>query len=1205
VIRLRILGPIELVDSYGRPLESILAQPKRTALLAYLAARAPAGVFHRRDALLALFWPELDESHARSALNQAIRFLRRELRDEKATVIVSRGAEELGLAPTGVWCDVSAMRQCLDEDRFGDALALYRGDLLAGFFADAAGFEEWLEVERTRLRAGAARAARALAEARERDRNYTTAVANARRAVELSDADERIVRELLELMERLGDRAGAIRAYEDFARRLAEEYDAEPAADTRALIERIRSADPPSRATLPRPSDADTWEVIRELGRGGMATVYLARDTKHDRQVALKVMRPELALSLGPERFLREIQLTARLAHPHILPLIDSGARDGQMYLVTPYVSGESLRARLEREHALPLDDARRLAREVAEALEYAHRSGIVHRDIKPENILLADGHAIVADFGVARALASSGTSPTAEMDRGMGSPSYMSPEARDGGVIDARADVYSLGRMLCEMLTGELPDCAHAADRLRAAHVPKAIVQLIAECLESEAQRRPSAAAVLRRLESPAAPVVGRTRVTSAIERPWTWAAVAMLIVATTGAAWWYRGRVASGAAIDPSTIALFPFRVSAPDTSYNYLGEGMAELLAPEFTGAGSPRAIDPGTAFRVWDRVRGTRGFVDRSEALRIAGELGAGQLLEGTIVASGRRVSVTATIVASSGAPAAPVTVEGSADSLAPLVANLATRLLARGTEAWRSSANAPGSTSPEAVRAFVEGRQSYRRGTGEAIRLFGEAIDIDSTFVQAAYWLSIMAGLEDGVPAARREQAYRLAWQDRARLSEAQRQLLQGIVGPSGPSTPVGRIALHRALERATIAHPGLPEGWQLLGDSYLHYGALMGFDDWASRARLAFERAYAIDSLYGSPGHLALLAFMDRDRKAFTRWTQRLESRRGSVPVVERWLEALITGTDADRTQAREAFARAGGQGGWPWAAGVSVPRDEVDLLVGRVAALATNENMRRQASRFVVMIASNGGQPERAGAARAALFGRDSVALDLDVLIWAEPDAPAAIERLSRAVRDDAVGSIDWSVRCELMLARLRAGDTTDLSRTLVALRDTAPTAAPASAPSSPRQPNAVANRERRVCANLAEAIGASLTSRTGMARLIAADSMMRVKPWGSPLGEMHPHWNYDLALALARHNAWGAAAAAARRRLFGRPARFAVSLRDEGRWSMLAGDTANAVRAWTRYLDFRTAPEPVFSAEVSEVRRSLASLRGDASRR
>jgi hypothetical protein len=184
-------------------------------------------------------------------------------------------------------------------------------------------------------------------------------------------------------------------------------------------------------------------------------------------------------------------------------------------------------------------------------------------------------------------------------------------------------------------------------------------------------------------------------------------------------------------------------------------------------------------------------------------------------------------------------------------------------------------------------------------------------------------------------------------------------------------------------------------------------------------------------------------------------------------------------------------------------------------------------------------------------------------------------------------------------------MLARLRSRDTTDLSRTLAALRDTARTGESARAASSPRQPNAVAIRERRVCANLAEAIAASQTSRAGLAHLVAADSMMRAKPWGSPFGEMNPHWNYDLALAFARHKAWGAAAAAARRRLFGRPARFAISLRDEGRWSLLAGDTTNAVRAWTRYLDLRTAPEPVLSAEVNEVRGSLARLRGGASRR
>src|SRR3989454_1559557 len=204
---------------------------------------------------------------------------------------------------------------------------------------------------------------------------------------------------------------------------------------------------------------AGRYTLEREIGRGGMATVYLGRDVKHHRAVAIKVLRPELAAALGPDRFLREIEIAAGLTHPHILTLHDSGEADSFLYYVMPYVEGESLRDRLTREKQLSVADATHIAQQVASALDYAHTHDVVHRDIKPENILLVAGQAVVSDFGIARGIRAAGGEKLTATGVSVGTPIYMSPEQAAGrGPLDGRADIYSLGCVLYEMLAGEPP---------------------------------------------------------------------------------------------------------------------------------------------------------------------------------------------------------------------------------------------------------------------------------------------------------------------------------------------------------------------------------------------------------------------------------------------------------------------------------------------------------------------------------------------------------------------------------------------------------------------------------------------------------------------------------------------------------------------------------------------------------------------------
>src|SRR5512134_1285113 len=271
---------------------------------------------------------------------------------------------------------------------------------------------------------------------------------------------------------------------------------------------------------------AGRYQLERELGRGGMATVYLAQDLKHQRQVALKVLKPELAAVLGADRFVQEITTTAALQHPHILPLFDSGSAGGFLYYVMPYVEGETLRSKLSRETQLGIEEAVRIACEVADALDYAHRHGVIHRDIKPENILLHDGRPMVADFGIALALSAAAGGRMTETGMSLGTPHYMSPEqATAEKLITARSDIYSLGSVLYEMLTGNPPHVGASAQqiimkivteeaapvtKLRKA-VPGNVAAAVAQALEKlPADRFASAADFGAALRSPAFTAVG-----------------------------------------------------------------------------------------------------------------------------------------------------------------------------------------------------------------------------------------------------------------------------------------------------------------------------------------------------------------------------------------------------------------------------------------------------------------------------------------------------------------------------------------------------------------------------------------------------------------------------------------------------------------------------------------------------------------------
>ena len=369
----------------------------------------------------------------------------------------------------------------------------------------------------------------------------------------------------------------------------------------------------------PRPDTlAGRYRIEREIGAGAMATVYLARDLKHDRDVAVKILRPDLAESVGRERFLREIHLAAKLAHPHILPLFDSGD-DGALYYVMPNVQGHSLRDRITADRQLPVADAVRIASEIAAALDHAHRQGVVHRDIKPENIMLQDGHALVADFGIGKALSDVADHSLTQIGTSVGTPAYMSPEQAVGESIDGRSDIYSLGCVLYEMLVGEPPFTGPTVQSV----IAKRFVQTPADV-----------AALRDAVSRPVARVVQRALARSPMDRFETAADLRDALLASTSSSTPAQGRAPA------QSIAVLPFENLSADKESDYLGDGISEEIINVLTQIDGLRVAARTSAFS----FKGTR------DDLRTIGEkLNVATVLEGSVRKAGTRLRVTAQLI----------------------------------------------------------------------------------------------------------------------------------------------------------------------------------------------------------------------------------------------------------------------------------------------------------------------------------------------------------------------------------------------------------------------------------------------------------------------------------------------------------------------------------------------------------------------------
>jgi serine/threonine-protein kinase len=491
---------------------------------------------------------------------------------------------------------------------------------------------------------------------------------------------------------------------------------------------------------------ADRYAVESEIGRGGMAVVYLAEDLKHHRQVAIKVLHPELSASLGAERFLREIEIATKLVHPRILPIFDSGEADGFLFYVMPYIDGESLRDRLDREKQLPLEDALQIAQQVADVLSYAHDQGIVHRDIKPENILFEAGHAIVADFGIAKAIATAGGEKLTQTGLAVGTPAYMSPEQAGGeAYTDGRADLYALGCVLYEMLAGDPPftgatsqvilarKSTESVPSLRTARetVPEGVEAVIARSLaKAPADRYPTAEAFGEALRDPPQPEVSRARRRRALIL-----AVSAVVV---GTGWVVLSTLRSASAEAFPVVAVLPCDNRSRDAEQDQVADDWSEDLIRNLLKTAQLRP-------RSWSTMRKYRGS-ERSPS-EIAAEEQAGYFLNCGVDETGSEVRFVADLVRTDDEELVwanefqdELTVAGITSMQSRVVQEIAEALGAGISSSELAQLDRLPTQSDSAYNLYLLGRRAFQIMTAESLRqsleFYDQAIALDSTFALA-------------------------------------------------------------------------------------------------------------------------------------------------------------------------------------------------------------------------------------------------------------------------------------------------------------------------------------------------------------------------------------------------------------------------------------------------------------------------------------
>jgi hypothetical protein len=634
-----------------------------------------------------------------------------------------------------------------------------------------------------------------------------------------------------------------------------------------------------------RKSFADSYRVDEELRGGGMSRLFLATDLALNRKVVIKILPPELTSDMMAARFKRESEVTAHLQHPNILPVITAGLREGLMYYVMPFISGESLRERLKRERQLPIDDSVAIMCEVASALSYAHKQGVIHRDIKPENILLQDGHAVLADFGIAAALTIPGEAPHSRITRtgmSMGTVGYMAPEQSLGGTdVDHRADIYSLGVVGHEMLAGSPPFTGATTQAILAANltqppprldylrddVPIPVCRAIEKALKKEPRDRFQSASEFGRACAEHAPTLSRISRAVSVRRlrrisRRKIAAGALLLVLALSIGVYARTR-APGVTPETVTVVVAPFDAGAADLGLWH--EGMVDLLARNIDGAGPLRTVSPIVSVKGWKP--GMRS--DRNAAGQLARSTNARYAIYGYMVPTiGDSVRLHFGLL-----DAATDSVLLEEDAIAPVVEQAADRLtisvlaaLGKRHRIGAVRSTSIGSASPLALKAFLQGEQYYRRTSWDsAAAAYSRAISLDTGFAlalrragQVTAWHTSESDSTTRALALRAgARIHSLAPRDSLLITaDSLSSALQG-GDPNTVKWPLAR-RLFSTVNAAAARYPDDPEIWYAVGEARFHYGYGSVFDVSEESVRDAFRRSIALDSAF-APAYIHLV----------------------------------------------------------------------------------------------------------------------------------------------------------------------------------------------------------------------------------------------------------------------------------------------------------------------------------------------------------